>query len=201
MSADFKGTLADQNTQTEPEGIETVPCTVSVIDEMKRISDRIFPIIYHQDFYEKLFSNTTEVYLVKNRTQNIGIFAVRIIKPAFPWIFGKNDGVTKDVCSICKKRKDTTKEALEKRFVYIIIIGLLPDERSKGYGGVMIRKIEEITSKHGMEHIVLHVQASNVQAMSFYYRIGFKLVAHVKDYYCNIEPKDALLLRKCLYQQ
>lgn len=44
--------------------------------------------------------------------------------------------------------------------------------------------------------VYLHVQISNESALSFYKKHGFTIVSTAKNYYEQIQPRDAYVLKK-----
>ncbi|KAI5187732.1 N-alpha-acetyltransferase 50 [Nematocida homosporus] len=172
------------------------------IEKIVAINLKIFPVRYPNDFYQKLVTEKNiRTYLLWNDKDKeyIGILSIRLALPCFDRIFNPNDGRCREPCMSCQKRSDIEARDSLDRFAYVILLGLVPEQQGKGLGKILVDKTEEICRENGIDHIVLHVQTCNNQAIMFYYKLGFKLVKYVKDYYYNVSPKDAFLLRKCLY--
>ncbi|KAI5191641.1 N-alpha-acetyltransferase 50 [Nematocida sp. AWRm77] len=180
---------------------EVVLCEYADVEEIKEMNRQIFPVVYYQDFYNELFGENARTCLVRERGagKSVGLFSVRFTKPSM-WGWSEPSKTEQERgCASCLERGDVTEEEVKHKFVYVVLLGLLESERRKGFGRMMVESIEKIAEETGMDHILLHVQVSNLSAIEFYYKLGFKLVKHVKDYYVNIHPRDAFLLRKCLY--
>ncbi|KAH9385232.1 N-alpha-acetyltransferase 50 [Nematocida major] len=180
-----------------PNPLYIIPGDPDRVEEIKAITQRIFPVSYQNDFYQKLFSKNTFVQLLCRSENNeiIGLFAARISDPHTMDI--KND--LQQGGSKCQCQEEDP--LLENRILYVILLGVSQEFRGAGHGKMLIREIESIAVAYGIKHVVLHVQTSNLPAIEFYYKLGFKLVKLITNYYKNVYPKDAFLLQKCLYSQ
>lgn len=68
-------------------------------------------------------------------------------------------------------------------------------------GSKMVQHIlEQAKLAKDVSCVYLHVQTSNSAAVEFYKKNGFETVETVKDYYKNIEPRDAFLVSKTIEQ-
>ncbi len=123
-----------------------------------------------------------------------------------------NDVCVGVVC--CRKEKD--EETAEKYKIYMMTLGVLEPYRGLGLGkkwnGWMdIDSRHDFLGKLLVEHILkeaktssdiskvyLHVQVTNTSAVEFYKKNEFEVVKTEKDYYKNIEPRDAFLLSKTI---
>ncbi|KAI5180175.1 N-alpha-acetyltransferase 50 [Nematocida sp. AWRm80] len=161
----------------------------SMIDSIKSLNQKIFPITYPADFYKNMFKENmlTELMYSPGEDMLVGILSVKIVKASI-WGTGEPNK-----CQECAFGKDT-----EDPYLYVAIFGLLEEYRGIGLGKTMLSRIKEIARTKEIHHIMLHVQVSNMKAIEFYYKQGFKLIEYIKDYYHKIFPKDAFLLRKCL---
>ena len=68
------------------------------------------------------------------------------------------------------------------------------EEQSKGYGTKLLTALFEWVAPLGLMHIFLEVRKTNYKAISFYQKLGFKIIHVRKEYYCNKE--DALVMQK-----
>lgn len=67
----------------------------------------------------------------------------------------------------------------------------------KNIGSKLVEHIlEQAKLDKEVTKVYLHVQTVNTAALEFYKKNGFEVVSTEKDYYKNIEPKDAYLLEK-----
>lgn len=187
--------------QNKPEEKKTpflLPGDPERIDEIRNSVETIFPVVYHSEFYTKLFSKDTFIQLLCTPEEGriIGLFALRLSNSKAINI-SENELQCKECC-IDKKTSLERPNRIDQ-FMYVILLGVLEAHQGKGYGKILLKEIDNLSVFYGMEHIMLHVQVSNLRAIEFYYKSGYKLVKLVSNYYNNVYPKDAFLLRKCLY--
>lgn len=69
--------------------------------------------------------------------------------------------------------------------------------KKKGIGGLMMSFMLETARAKGVEELFLEVRKSNMDAVGFYERYGFKQISVRKDYYRN-PVEDALIFRLLL---
>ncbi len=67
----------------------------------------------------------------------------------------------------------------------IISVAVHPDERKKGYGGMLFEKIIPIAKNEGITFFSLEVRSENIPAITLYKRMGFCEVGVRKNYYQN----------------
>lgn len=60
--------------------------------------------------------------------------------------------------------------------------------------------LEQAKLAKDISRVYLHVQTTNDKAVEFYKKFGFEVIGTEKDYYKNIEPKDAYILSKTIEQ-
>lgn len=174
--------------------MEIAELSMGDIQKIKELNISIFPIRYSDEFYETLFSQGVFTYSVGYEEMR-GIVSFRVAKgesvgrtsPSMNCLYKENR------CQKCADREE------EDSLTYIIILGLLAEARGKGLGRRMMEFIEDESVKRGVGHIALHVIVSNEGAIRFYEKMGFSCVKCVKNYYHNVTPRDAFLLRKCLH--
>lgn len=185
-------------TQDRP---ETPPCLIpgdpDRIEEIKEAVQNIFPVLYSSDFYRKLFSKDTFLQLLCSPEDEkiVGLVAIRL-STVYALELHKDVRNTPNKCT-CEL--EGTEE--NDKIIYVILLGVLEKHRGSGYGRLLLKEVESISVAYGIRHILLHVQTSNLRAIDFYYKSGFMLVKLMQNYYNNVYPKDAFLLRKCLYSQ
>ncbi|CAO3671865.1 unnamed protein product [Rhizopus stolonifer] len=106
-----------------------------------------------------------------------------------------NDVCVGVVC--CRKEKD--EESPEKFKLYMMTLGVLEPYRKLGLGKRMVEYIlEQAELSNDISKVYLHVQVTNTEALEFYKKSTFELIETQKDYYKNIEPRDAYLLSKTI---
>ena len=59
--------------------------------------------------------------------------------------------------------------------IYLYEIQLTPHAQGRGLGGIMMKMVEEMGEKYGLEKVMLTVQTKNKRARKFYERNGYKL--------------------------
>ncbi|KAI5192240.1 N-alpha-acetyltransferase 50 [Nematocida minor] len=195
-------TNAENQNETKPvDEPYLVPADPDRMDEIKSSVESIFPVVYHTDFYTKLFSKDTFMQILCTPADNkiIGLFALRLSTEQTVDLGGANVDCAE--CLDSGSNDFNLDTVREKKFMYVILLGVVEKFRGGGYGKILLREIDSISVAYGIRHIMLHVQISNLRAIEFYYKSGFKLVKLINNYYNNVYPKDAFLLRKCLYSQ
>lgn len=80
-------------------------------------------------------------------------------------------------------------------------IGVLEPYRHLGLGSQLFEHIlEQAKVAKNISKVYLHAQTTNNRAIEFYKKYDFEIVSTEKDYYKNIEPRDAYLLSKTIEQ-
>ena len=140
---------------------------------LKKVNQVVFPIVYHDKFYNDVLE------------------AGELAKLAY-----YNDVVVGAVC--CRVDVSTPEGGgQQKRKLYIMTLGCLAPYRRLGIGTTMLKHVMEIVEKDGnFDSVVLHVQVNNDGALEFYKRFGFEVVETKEAYYKRIEPADAHVLEK-----
>ncbi|CAO3643814.1 unnamed protein product [Cunninghamella blakesleeana] len=143
--------------------------TVNNLGQLRTLNKVLFPIEYQESFYKEVLQ--------------VGEFA----KLAY-----YNDVCVGSVC--CRIEVDNDK----KKNIYIMTLGVLKPYRRLGLGDKLIEHIlkEANDKENDISKIYLHVQVNNDVATAFYKKHGFEVIRTDKDYYKNVEPKDAFVLEK-----
>ncbi|EIE89248.1 hypothetical protein G6F46_008324 [Rhizopus delemar] len=146
--------------------------TANNLGQVKVLHKTLFPVSYSENFYKDLLE--------------AGPFA----KLAY-----YNDVCVGVVC--CRKEKD--EESAEKYKIYMMTLGVLEPYRGLGLGKLLVEHIlKEAKTSNDVSKVYLHVQVTNTSAVEFYKKNEFEVVKTEKDYYKNIEPRDAFLLAKTI---
>lgn len=77
-------------------------------------------------------------------------------------------------------------------------ISVDPEYRRRGIGTELFRELMLAIVERGAKFVILEVRPSNVVAIKFYERIGFRIVDRVKDYY---DDEDALIMMVELWSE
>jgi ribosomal-protein-alanine N-acetyltransferase len=81
--------------------------------------------------------------------------------------------------------------------IEILNLAVIADSRRRGIGASLLQRSLEWASEFRAENAVLEVRESNLAALQFYNRHGFKSIARRARYYVN-PADDALVLSKTL---
>ncbi|MDL2310433.1 ribosomal protein S18-alanine N-acetyltransferase [Peptostreptococcaceae bacterium OttesenSCG-928-C18] len=73
-------------------------------------------------------------------------------------------------------------------------IGILEEQRGKGYGNIIFDYIISYCKNNGILNITLEVRESNVSAIKLYEKYGFKKASTIINYYTN-PVEDGFLMR------
>ena len=83
-----------------------------------------------------------------------------------------------------------------QRAVYIMTITVLEEYKRYGIGTQLLQELINIHKQiKEIDFIYLHVQINNDLALKFYTRSNFENVKTIENYYTDIEPRDAYLLK------
>jgi ribosomal-protein-alanine N-acetyltransferase len=77
---------------------------------------------------------------------------------------------------------------------HIIAIAVEPEHRRQGIGRSLMKTVTRILYIRGAEELFLEVRASNIRAIKFYEKLGFRRSKVIPGYYADGE--DGVLLRK-----
>lgn len=76
-------------------------------------------------------------------------------------------------------------------------LGVLLAYRHEKIGTKLLNSVLlECEKDETVDHIYLHVQVGNEEAIAFYHSFGFETTDTIKDYYQNISPPDCFILKK-----
>ncbi|KAI9483607.1 MAG: acyl-CoA N-acyltransferase [Benjaminiella poitrasii] len=146
--------------------------TYNNLGQVRVLHKVLFPVHYNDNFYTDLLE--------------VGEFAKLVYY---------NDVCVGTVC--CRKEVDESNP--EKTKIYLMTLGVLEPYRRLGLGTQLVQHIlEQAKLSKDISKVYLHVQTSNTIATDFYKKNGFDIVSTEKDYYKNIEPRDAYLLEKTM---
>uniref|UniRef100_A0A6G1S5B6 N-terminal methionine N(alpha)-acetyltransferase NatE n=1 Tax=Aceria tosichella TaxID=561515 RepID=A0A6G1S5B6_9ACAR len=148
--------------------IEIGDITEENVKPVRRQCQTIFPVNYNDKFYRKLIGS--------GQLAKLAYF----------------DGVLAGVVCCRLELADDGKH------LYIVTLGCLFTYRRRGIGTAMLRHVIDYAAEKGVDDIYLHVQSSNTVAIQFYKKFGFEINGVVEDYYKNIEPSSALILKKVM---
>lgn len=74
---------------------------------------------------------------------------------------------------------------IEKEDGVIVSLAIRKDFRRRGVGSEILKRIIEVFERHKRKRILLHVNETNVEAISLYLNFGFQKEKRIKNYYKN----------------
>lgn len=80
----------------------------------------------------------------------------------------------------------------EPRSAHLLAIGVFPKQQRKGIGTALLKHVEEIARKYGVEEMLLWTADDNQQALSFFQNAGFYIVGSENHYYPRGQSAIAL---------
>ena len=162
-------TKEDMAPPREKPKLELDAVTQHNIQQLKRVNQVVFPVSYNDRFYKDV------------------VHAGELAKLAY-----FNDVMVGGVCC----RVDTSEG---RKRLYIMTLGCLAPYRRYGLGRLMLEHVVALATRDVSVHsIYLHVQVSNEDALAFYQKSGFRIVATEQSYYKRITPSDAYLLERVI---
>ena len=76
-------------------------------------------------------------------------------------------------------------------------IAVIPEYRKNKIGTLLLNKLFEVSKELNVNNIFLEVRKSNIPAVLFYEKMGFKKINIRKDYYLN-PTEDAVIYKKLI---
>ncbi len=73
----------------------------------------------------------------------------------------------------------------DENLAEIITIDILPDYRNKGYGKLLMKKIEDFSIVKGIDSIFLQVAETNITAINLYKKLNYEIINEIPDYYSD----------------
>mmetsp|Transcript_34141 Transcript_34141/g.61319 ORF Transcript_34141/g.61319 Transcript_34141/m.61319 type:complete len:168 (+) Transcript_34141:36-539(+) len=151
------------------------------VEQLKKINQACFPVSYNDSFYEDM---------AKKQDENLCKFAY--------W----NGFAVGAICT----RVEPIPDCPGRSRIYIMTLGVLAAYRNHGIGRKLVTSVLDYfeSQKDGtlfntVDEIMLHVQTSNEDAMTFYgEKFGFEKGELVENYYKRIDPPHCYILRKKL---
>lgn len=68
---------------------------------------------------------------------------------------------------------------------HILTIDVSPSHRRRGIGQLLLKEMESIFAKKGVQACLLEVREDNVAAISLYRKVGYKEIGRLENYYGN----------------
>jgi len=146
------------------------------VAELEKINLALFPIKYPPQVYQDIVTCSGVSFLATIDDDRGPGAAARTI-----------GGVA------CRLEKDAK---VDGPILYIITLGVLAPWRNAGLGSALLERVLR-TVREALPEVVLarlHVQINNTDAIRFYAKHGFAVVAEIAEYYRRVEPRAAAVL-------
>eukprot|EP00009_Paramoeba_aestuarina_P002668 CAMPEP_0201513406 /NCGR_PEP_ID=MMETSP0161_2-20130828/5464_1 /ASSEMBLY_ACC=CAM_ASM_000251 /TAXON_ID=180227 /ORGANISM="Neoparamoeba aestuarina, Strain SoJaBio B1-5/56/2" /LENGTH=154 /DNA_ID=CAMNT_0047909597 /DNA_START=51 /DNA_END=511 /DNA_ORIENTATION=+ len=130
------------------------------INQLKLLNSVLFPVVYHQPFYDEVLKHPELTRLA----------------------FYNGDHMAGAVSC-----KEVTEDGVKK--LYIMTLGVLSAYRERGIGKALVDFVLDLCkTRPDVKQVYLHVQTNNEVAINFYRKLGFEIGNIIEDYYKNVEP-------------
>jgi ribosomal protein S18 acetylase RimI-like enzyme len=86
----------------------------------------------------------------------------------------------------------------EETCIYVMTCSVLKPYRLLKVGRILMEHLMEKVRSSGLKTLFLHVWTASVDAFKFYQALGFELEEEIPDYYQDLTPQSALVLKKTL---
>ena len=96
------------------------------------------------------------------------------------------------IASLSARRESRNEEVC----VYIMTCSVLKPYRLLKVGRILIGQLQERVVKAGIKTIFLHVWTASQDALKFYTALGFEKDEEIPDYYQDLTPQSAYILKK-----
>ncbi len=144
------------------------------IQDVIRINEAVLPENYPFYFYELLYKNYPKAFLVAKVENKIVGYVMCRVEHSF-----KMGSILPHFSKVG----------------HIVSIGILPEYRRMGIGmSLMKRAMESLKNHYSCRSVYLEVRVSNMPAIKFYKKLGFKISRVLHGYYKDGE--DAYVMEK-----
>ena len=149
--------------------------TVQNVEQFRVLNYMTLPIVYSEDFYNRLTNYSRYSSLAYYKDVLVGAISCKF-----------EDGKDKE------GNPDGTK------VVYIMSITVLKPYRRYNIGSQLLDKAIEDCVNGEVSSIYLHVLCANESACKFYEKAGFVVKEKLENYYTDITPPDCFIFEKKL---
>ena len=150
--------------------------SLSDLKDVISINESVLPENYPYYFYELLYENFGKAFLIARVGDKIVGYIMCRVENSFRFM-GFKPGF--------------------QRIGHIVSIAVLPEYRRMGIGTeLIIRALNSLKNDYKCRSVYLEVRVSNIGAINFYRRLGFKIDRVIKGYYKDGE--DAYVMSKDL---
>lgn len=143
--------------------------TTKNVEQFRILNYLTLPVVYSEDFYNRLTSYTRYSKLAYLKDVLVGAIS-------------------------CKEEEQDG-----ERVVYIMTITVLKPYRRYGIGSQLLDKaVEDCAKSKKIKRMYLHVQEGNESAFEFYKKHGFEVKERLENYYTDLNPSHCYILSKSL---
>jgi N-alpha-acetyltransferase 50 len=168
--------------------------TPNNVGQLRKLNAVIFPVAYSDKFYAGVLETPALARLGPSQWR---VGCVRALAGA-DGDGRRHTGYFNDcaVAAVCVRKEPQPDKTVH---LYIMTLGVLAPYRHLGVGAALLAYVHELAAQTPLvTSVYLHVQAGNDEALRFYTRHGFAVAETVPDYYKNVTPTEAMVLRKPL---
>lgn len=144
------------------------------ISEVIKINETVLPENYPYYFYELLYKNYSKAFLIARVGEKVVGYVMCRVEHSF-----------------------TIERALPRFYKtgHVVSIAIIPTYRRMGIGSrLMLRAMDALKNVYRCRNVYLEVRVSNIGAINFYEKLGFKIDRVIKGYYRDGE--DAYVMSK-----
>jgi len=177
------GVIEATMTTTTPTKVEPAPAQVPLgfgpvtdknIEQVRVLNEVSFPLRYNEQFYAELGK--------KGRRKELAIVA-----------YYGYDVMAGAIC--CRIEAPKEGEGPGSK-LYIMTLAVLKAYQRLGIGSRLLQgMLDNLKLMPEVTSVYLHVHTANTNALRFYQRFGFVVEREEKDYYKNLNPPNAVVLR------
>ncbi|RHY14624.1 hypothetical protein DYB25_002188 [Aphanomyces astaci] len=175
--------------------IEFGPITTQNVGVLRVLNQVIFPVRYTDSFYTDIVSTPRELskFGTSTRSHHRPSFIVATVH-RLPTPDGLDRVYIMTLGVLEPYRKLKLGESIHDRRHVPRFMGRLM--RGLHTGGALLDSVLAHCERTHMDHIYLHVQTSNADAIRFYTTHGFRITQTIYNYYRNISPPDCYILAR-----
>jgi N-alpha-acetyltransferase 50 len=177
-----------------PEAALIEPLTQSNLISFRRIFKTLLPVRYPDKTYAKILANEAQ-----NQIARVVVWRDAKAPPAACSAESSRGVVVGAVCArvqpIMTDGSNPTPTGESE--VYMQMLGVLAPYRTQGLASALMREVAQVAAtEHGAKQVMAHVWEANEEALEWYRRRGFTVDEMVEDYYQQLKPRGARVVRK-----
>ena len=169
-----------------PDTLELGPLTLKNFGILKTIVNKTFPVDYPPEAFELISQGNSQIGW-------FGDFAISVVSARHVPLTELHPPGTRVINVKDEAISDT------EIMMYVMVLSVLRPYRRKGFATQLLSWVLSKAKADGLKHLALHTQETNVNAIKFYQKHGFEIVARVESYYPDLpehESHAVLMLKK-----